>query len=61
MISVKNVLTVLGVAFTAYFAARGLLWTGRPIPQPLIIVISVGIYLAVTWLCIFWQPASQRT
>ncbi|MDR7185298.1 hypothetical protein J2X85_002332 [Microbacterium trichothecenolyticum] len=61
MISVKNVLTVLGVAFTAYFAARGLLWTGRPIPQPLIIVISVGIYLAVTWLCIFWQPSSRRS
>lgn len=61
MISVKNVLTVLGVAFTAYFAARGLLWAGQTIPQPLVIVIAVAIYLATTWLCIFWEPAAQRS
>ena len=39
MISVKNVLIVLAVAFTAYLAARGLWWTAS-VPQPLVVVIS---------------------
>ncbi|MFC8681060.1 hypothetical protein ACFT30_06015 [Microbacterium ureisolvens] len=59
MISVKNVLIVLAVAFTAYLAARGLSWTG-PVPQPLIVVAALALYLATTWLCIFWEPASVR-
>lgn len=57
MISVKNVLIVLGVAFTAYLAARGLWWTA-PVPQPLVVVATLGLYLATTWLCIFWEPAA---
>ncbi|MEV5072285.1 hypothetical protein MRBLMI12_003942 [Microbacterium sp. LMI12-1-1.1] len=60
MISVKNVLVVLAVAFTAYLAARGLSWTG-PITQPLVVVVTLAFYLATTWLCIFWEPASTRS
>ena len=59
MISVKNVLVVLAVAFTAYLAARGLSWTGT-VAQPLVVVITLAFYLATTWLCIFWEPASVR-
>lgn len=56
MISVRNVLVVLAVAFTAYLAARGLWWTA-PVPYPLIVVATLALYLATTWLCIFWDPA----
>ncbi|MDW4573388.1 hypothetical protein R8Z57_11460 [Microbacterium sp. M3] len=59
MISVKNVLVVLAVAFTAYLAARGLTWGAAPVPQPLIIVVTLAFYLATTWLCIFWEPARR--
>ena len=58
MISVKNILTVLAVAFTAYMAARGLWWTER-VDQPLVIVAALGMYVAVTWLCIFWPPVTD--
>ena len=57
MISVKNVLIALGVAFTAYLAARGLWWGSVPVPQPLVVVATLGMYLATTWLCIFWEPS----
>jgi hypothetical protein len=60
MISVKNVLIVLAVAFSAYLAARGLWWTA-PVTQPLVVVSTLGLYLATTWLCIFWEPASVRS
>lgn len=56
MISVQRVLTVLAVAFTAYLATRGLWWTER-VDHPLVIVTALALYLVVTWLCIFWQPA----
>ncbi|MGK3953380.1 hypothetical protein ACLKM7_13795 [Microbacterium sp. I2] len=58
MISVKNILTLLAVAFTAYMAARGLWWT-EPVSQPLVIVAALGMYVAVTWLCIFWQSSAD--
>lgn len=57
MTSVKNVLVALGVAFTAYLAARGLWWTGAAIPYPLVVVAALGLYLATTWICIFWEPS----
>lgn len=56
MISVKNVLVALAVAFSAYLAARGLWWT-EPVPYPLVLVSTLGMYLATTWLCIFWEPS----
>ena len=56
MISVKNVLIALAVAFSAYLAARGLWWT-EAVPYPLVLVATLGLYLATTWLCIFWEPS----
>jgi hypothetical protein len=56
MISVRNVLVALAVAFTAYLAARGLWWTA-PVLEPLVVIIALGLYLATTWLCLFWEPA----
>lgn len=58
MISVKNVLMLLAVAFTAYLAARGLWWTTSDVPQPLIVVAALALYLVTTWLCVFWEPTS---
>jgi len=57
VISVKNVLILLAVAFTAYLAARGLWWTAD-VPQPLIVVAALALYLVTTWLCVFWEPTS---
>ncbi len=55
MINVRTVLVSLGVAFTAYLAARGLAWTGA-VAYPIVIVIALSMYLITTWLCIFWDP-----
>lgn len=56
MISVRTVLSALALAFTAYLAARGLWWAGAELPQPLVAVATLSLYLATTWLCIFWEP-----
>ena len=56
MISVRNILVGLALAFTAYLAARGLWWTA-PVPQPLVVITALGLYLATTWLCLFWEPS----
>jgi hypothetical protein len=55
MISVRNVLVGLAFAFTGYLAARGLWWTA-PVPQPWVVIVSLGLYLATTWLCLIWEP-----
>lgn len=55
MISVRHILWSLGLAFTAYMTARGLWWTA-PVEAPLLLVATLGFYLLITWLCIFWQP-----
>jgi len=58
VISVRSVLIGLGFAFTAYLAARGLWWTA-PVPQPLVLLAALGLYLATTWLCLSWEPISR--
>ncbi|GAA5038991.1 hypothetical protein ACFQRL_02215 [Microbacterium fluvii] len=58
MISVRRILVILAVAFTAYLAARGLWWT-EPIPYPAIVVTTLGFYLVSTWLCIWWDPGAH--
>ncbi|GAA1926860.1 hypothetical protein GCM10009775_18790 [Microbacterium aoyamense] len=56
MISVRNILSGLAVAFSLYLAARGLSW-GEDAPRyPLIIVAAFALYLVTTTLCTFWQP-----
>jgi hypothetical protein len=55
MISVRRIIVGIGIAFTAYLAARGLWWTA-PVEQPLVIIAALSLYLVTTWLCIFWEP-----
>lgn len=57
MVSVRRVLLGLGIAFTAYLAARGLLWAG-PIAFPAVVPAVLGLYLATTWLCLFVEPGT---
>ena len=59
MISVRQIIVGLGLAFTAYLAARGLWWTA-PVPRPLVLVATLGLYLVTTWLCIFWEQRRAR-
>ena len=51
---VRPVLSLLGVAFTAYLTVGGLIWT-TPVAQPLVLLAALALYLATTWLCIFWN------
>lgn len=61
MISVRTILVGLGFAFTGYLAARGLWWTGpTPVEQPFVILAALGLYLATTWLCLFWELRPAR-
>jgi hypothetical protein len=53
MVSVRTVLTVIGLAFTAYLAARGLWWSG-PVAVPWLMAAAVVFYLAISWIWIFW-------
>ncbi len=55
-ISVRVVLVALGFAFTAYLAARGLWWTDSVPEEPVFVFLALGLYLATTWLCLFWEP-----
>src|SRR5690606_16855603 len=57
MLSVRTVLLALAFAFTAYLAARGLLWT-TPIDAPILVVGSLVVYVAGTWLCLLVQTPS---
>lgn len=52
MVSVRRVLVVLGVAFTLYQAARGLIWTRWP-AEPWMVALAIIIYLVVAGLCLF--------
>lgn len=58
MISVRQIIVGLGLAFTAYLAARGLWWTA-PVPRPFVLIATLGLYLVTTWLCIFWERRAQ--
>lgn len=60
VINVHTVLTGLGFAFTAYLAARGLLGWNDPVPQPIVVVLALGLYLVTTWLCLFWEPRPPK-
>jgi hypothetical protein len=55
MISVRNVLISLAIAFSVYLAVRGLWWTAMP-ENPLLLLLSLGAYLIVALLCILWTP-----
>lgn len=53
-LGVRAVLSLLGVAFTAYLAVGALLWTTPP-QWPIVQVGAVALYLITTWVCIFWN------
>lgn len=59
MISVRGILILLSLAFTAYLALRGLLWGGDTVPQPTLLFAGLGLYLATTWTCLFWEPRAE--
>jgi hypothetical protein len=46
-------LSLRRVAFT-YLAIGGLVWTSAP-DHPIVQVGAVALYLATTWICIFWN------
>jgi hypothetical protein len=59
-VSVRAIVSVIAFAFTAYLAARGLLWTG-PVDHPWIIYLALPFYLVVTWLWIVWDRGRWRS
>ncbi|GAA3897636.1 hypothetical protein [Microbacterium invictum] len=59
-ISVRSMLSGLAVAFTAYLAVGGLLWTVSP-DYPLIMIATLALFLVTTWLCIFWNVGPRQT
>lgn len=62
MISVRAVLNMLGFAFTAYLAVRGLWWVwSAPVTYPVVILAALLLYLLTTWLCLFWEPRERPT
>jgi len=52
-VTVRGIVSVIGVAFTAYLAARGLLFTGV-VYTPWLTYLALVLYLVVTWTVIFW-------
>ena len=58
-ISLRRVLVGLGLAFTAYLAARGLSWTPRLPEQPVVVVATLVLYLITTLLCLFWEQHTE--
>ena len=52
--TVRSILSIIGLAFTAYLAARGLIWTSpETVEHGWLIVASLVVYLPVAWLWIF--------
>ena len=52
MVNVRRVLMTLALAFTAYQAARGMIWT-ETLDRPWLMVLMLVIYIVVTGLCLF--------
>ena len=52
MVNVRRVLMTLALAFTAYQAARGMIWT-EPLDRPWLMVLMLVLYIVVTGLCLF--------
>jgi hypothetical protein len=60
-VTVRSILSVIGLAFTAYLAARGLIWTSPDtVERGWLIVMALVLYLPVTWLWIFAIGARDR-
>ncbi len=59
MITVRRALVALGAMFMAYMAARALSGVLRA-EEPLLLLASLGFYVVVTALSVFWWPRSER-
>ena len=58
--TVRAVLSAIALAFTAYLAARGLLWTSpETVERGWLIIAALVLYLPITWLWIL-LPGSRR-
>ncbi|AXA97315.1 hypothetical protein [Microbacterium sp. PM5] len=57
---VHATLSALAIAFTTYLAIGGLVWTVAP-QMPLVLVCAVALYLATTWICVFWNSGALPT
>lgn len=53
MISIRFVISMLGVAFTAFLVARAA-WLTGPVENLPLLYATMVVYLAVAWTCIFW-------
>ena len=53
MISIRFVITLLGVAFTAFLVARAA-WITGPVANLPLLYVTMVVYLVSAWLCIFW-------
>lgn len=51
-------LSALAVVFTGYLVVGGLLWTG-PVDHPGVFIAALALYLATTWLCVFWNATPR--
>jgi hypothetical protein len=60
-VTVRAILSSLGIALTAYLAARGLIWTSpEAVERGWLIVAALVVYLPVTWLWIFALGVRDR-
>ncbi len=57
--SVRTIVSIIAVAFTAYLSARGFWWSGGQVDRPWLIFLALPLYLVVTWGTVFWgyRPA----
>jgi hypothetical protein len=55
---VRAGLSIVAVVFTGYLVVGGLVWTA-PVTFPAVFLAAIGLYLATTWLCIFWGPTRR--
>jgi hypothetical protein len=53
-VSVRSIVSIIALAFTAYLAARGFAWSGGRVDQPWVIFLVLPLYLVVTWLWVLW-------
>lgn len=60
LVTVRSILSGVGLAFTAYLAARSLLWTlPDTVERGWLLVAALVLYLPITWLWIL-LPTSRR-
>lgn len=52
--SVRTIVSVIAVAFTAYLTARGFWWGEGDVDHPWVIFLALPLYLVVTWATVFW-------